>query len=101
MSNIYYNPEDFGLKIVAEIEAGEPWSYDGVVVWRHTNTERLYGGYDSTCSCYSPFEGVEGTSDLTPITDVADLDSLLGQTYFRPDARAVLDFKTKVRTALR
>ena len=106
MSNIYYNPEDYELAIIAEVEAGEPYSYDGVVIWRDANGW-LFGGTDSTCSCYSPFDGIDSTGKLTridsPATALRLLDAKWGDNDygFSPTAAQRADFRAKVKAALR
>lgn len=56
MSNPYYNPEEFGLTIITDFETEEPcWSFSTVVVWRDEDNH-YWLGYDSGCSCPSPFE---------------------------------------------
>lgn len=56
MSNIYYNPEAFGLEIVGEIEwDDEPYTFNMTVVWKERRG-RYWIASDSGCSCPSPFE---------------------------------------------
>ena len=44
----YYYPEKFDLVPVGEIEMSEPcYSFDTVVVWRHTPTGDVYTARDS------------------------------------------------------
>ena len=48
MPNVYYNPEKFDLVPVGEIEMYEPnYSFDTIVVWRHTPTGDLYWARDA------------------------------------------------------
>lgn len=55
--DIYYNPEKFGLKTVAEIEwSDESYQFDTTCVWVHPETGRWFVESDSGCSCPSPFE---------------------------------------------
>jgi len=56
MSNIYYNPEDFGLTIFGMVEQDLSYSFDMFVIWRNNDTDTLYYKTDSGCSCPSPFE---------------------------------------------
>lgn len=66
MSNIYSEPEKFGLEIVGEIEDEPDYSFDMFVVWKD-NKGSLYYGQDSGCSCPSPFENIESVSELEKI----------------------------------
>lgn len=67
MSNIYYNPEKFGLRIIGEIEKEPEYDFDMLVVWQH-NDGRLFYGQDSGCSCPSPFEDYGSLEELDEIT---------------------------------
>ncbi len=70
--NIYYSPEEYGLEVVFEKEAGRDYDFDMFVVWRDPDTGQLYWGEDAGCSCPSPFEGY-GYDDLR----TGDVDDLL------------------------
>jgi hypothetical protein len=59
MSNVYYNPEDFGLEVVGSVDVGEMYEFDMFVVFRETATGRIGYATDSGCSCPSPFEDTE------------------------------------------
>jgi hypothetical protein len=55
--NIYYSPEKFGLRVVAEIEYSDRnYQFDTRVVWKEINGEKLFTMRDSGCSCPTPFE---------------------------------------------
>src|SRR5690242_7877071 len=97
----YYEPESYGLTIVAQIDTSESYSFDMVVVWRD-HYGRLWGAHDSGCSCPTPFESVKYPSDMSPIRAVGDLAPLLNQIseYSGPRAGDVLDFAAKVKAAL-
>lgn len=66
--NVYYHPERYGLRSVAEFELSEPsYSFDTLAVWK--GDKGLYLATDSGCSCPSPFENYNGIEDLTgPLT---------------------------------
>lgn len=58
MTSIYYTPEEFGLRTIAEIELSSgSWEFDLVVVWRDAEGRWLVAD-DSGCSCPTPFEAV-------------------------------------------
>lgn len=60
MSNLYYNPEEFGLEIVDELEDPQAdYSFNKIVVWKHKETKKLFWASDSGCSCPSPFENYQ------------------------------------------
>jgi hypothetical protein len=101
MPNVYYDPEKFDLTVVGDIEMYEPdYSFDTLVVWRHTKTDELYWARDSGCSCPTPFEDFRGLADLTKITSVTmdDFTREVKECYKQDDARALL---RKVRKAMR
>lgn len=65
MSNVYYNPEDQGLEQVAQIYYSDGgYCFDYRVIWRHTETGKLYTARDSGCSCPSPFEDYHSVESL-------------------------------------
>lgn len=53
--NIYYDPENFGLEIVASEDRGYTYEFDMVVVWKNKQGD-LFWASDSGCSCPTPFE---------------------------------------------
>lgn len=62
--DVYYQPEKFGLSIVAEDDQGGSYEFDKFVVWADVN-RNYYWATDSGCSCPSPFEDYTSVSDLT------------------------------------
>lgn len=57
MANPYYNPEEMGLEIVAQIDYSDgSCQFDYRIVWRHKETGKLFTARDSGCSCPTPFE---------------------------------------------
>lgn len=56
-TNIYYNPEKFGLTVVGEAEAGGGYEFDTFVVWRTEAGDYLWAE-DAGCSCPTPFNDV-------------------------------------------
>lgn len=66
MLNMYTQPEDFGLKIIGEVEWEKYYAYDKTVIFKDVSTGQLYIGEDEGCSCPSPFQD-KGRIDLTPV----------------------------------
>jgi hypothetical protein len=63
--DVYSSPENYGLKIVGEIEWTDGcYQFDRTVLWV-TEDGTLYWGNDSGCSCPSPFEGYKSFDQLT------------------------------------
>ena len=63
--SVYYSPEDLGLESIASLDLdNEPYQFDIVAVWRHTETGRVYWATDSGCSCPSPFENFNKLEDF-------------------------------------
>lgn len=63
--DVYYQPEAFGLQVVAQLDLSIPdYSFDVVVVWEHKESGVLYWAHDSGCSCPSPFEEYQCLEDL-------------------------------------
>lgn len=73
--NVYYQPEKFGLKVLAEMEFGEPnYSFDTRVLWLHEESGVLYTARDSGCSCPTPFELFDSIEKLERV-DFASIES--------------------------
>ena len=67
MSNIYYNPEDFGLKVFAETSnTALDHEFSRFVVWVD-KAGTLFYAEDSGCSCPEPFEDIAGIEELGTI----------------------------------
>lgn len=72
-SDVYYQPEAFGLTPELEVELSEPdYSFDILMVWRDEDSELWYAT-DSGCSCPSPFEDYTSKDKLTKF----DLDEVV------------------------
>lgn len=64
MSNIYYNPEAYGLETVGEVEWGDGcYSFDLTVIWKDAEGV-YYWESDSGCSCPTPFESFSSAQEL-------------------------------------
>lgn len=73
MGNIFYNPEDFGLEMVGEIERSDGcYQFDTVAVWKQSRG-KYWIGQDSGCSCPSPFEDITDINELDGPYDKAGL----------------------------
>jgi hypothetical protein len=70
--NPYYNPQECGLEIVAEIDFDDDYGFDKVVVWK-TLKGKFVWACDSGCSCPCPFEDYH---------DMASLEKLTNWKYF-------------------
>lgn len=68
MSNVYYSPEDFGLTVIDELSEDEPYQFDILVAWRHTDGT-VYWQQDSGCSCPTPFENYGSLAELYKLSD--------------------------------
>jgi hypothetical protein len=93
VSNIYYEPEKFGLTILKSHDIAGSYQFDMIVVWR-TDDGRFLVGQDSGCSCPSPFEdtGVRDLKEVESQADVADFArSRWGDSYYSWEGRTVED----------
>jgi hypothetical protein len=57
----------------------EDYEWSITVVWKDTNTGKLYLGDDSGCSCYGPWEDVHSLSDLVQITNIEEIRPYVNQ----------------------
>ena len=102
--SITYNPEAFGVTIVAELEAGGGYDFDTVLVVKTQCCDKVYAAHDSGCSCPTPFEDHKFPSDFTEIRNLDDLLPLIAQQSNyegNPPLTEKLDFLNKVRAELR
>lgn len=68
-SNVYYDPEDFDLKIVATHEfSGGVYEFDTRVIWE-TKDGRFLTARSSGCSCPCPFEEYSKVEDLEDFSE--------------------------------
>lgn len=97
--NPYYNPEKFGLEIVAELNPFLSYEFDMVIVWKDKEGN-LYWAADAGCSCPTPFE--EYTSiELLNKFNYDDIEAeVKSRTYGSTDAEK-RDFLNKVREFVR
>lgn len=70
-NNYYYNPESFGLEILGQVDPGEPYRFDIVLLLRRTADGKLFWDDDSGCSCPIPFEDRDLTY-LNPLPETMD-----------------------------
>lgn len=74
MSDIYFHPDKYGLKPVAEIDYSDGnYQFDLRVVWKRLLDDTLLTARDSGCSCPSPFESTE--LDQLEIMNLGDLEA--------------------------
>lgn len=67
--NPYYSPEKCGLEIFDQIDTGECYEFDMLVIWIKQDDKTLWYDYDSGCSCPCPFDNDDNGHDLKQITD--------------------------------
>lgn len=66
-SELYYDPQKLGFKLLAEIDYSDGnYCFDLLCVWQDLKTGELKWARDSGCSCPSPFDE----------TDIKDLNTL-------------------------
>lgn len=73
--NVYYNPEKWGLAVVAEIEYSDrDFVFDTRVVWQAVDQPVYYTARSSGCSCPTPFEEFGSLAELDRL-DIKALES--------------------------
>jgi hypothetical protein len=99
--NVYYNPEQYGLKVVMEFDDPDAsYSFDKFVIWMRISDGEIFYGQDSGCSCPSPFENVSGVESLSRLGDMKSFrDEFIswGKSYF--DAWTLASAVEKVEVA--
>lgn len=112
MANIYYDPEKYGLTLVAEADFAGAYEFSTHLVFRKQDGSLGYV-FDSGCSCPTPFEDTD-VDDLKPVSDLNELaawvraeeeyefDADEDNEYRRGPAEQLLgEFLDKVREAQR
>ncbi len=102
MSNIYYNPEDFGLEIVAQIEYSDScYQFDTRVVWKVKGKKIFYTMRDSGCSCPTPFEdyNLSNIEKMSLVSLRIEVNSELSNEYKNITPEQAQEFLYKVRSA--
>ncbi|MGY1436665.1 DUF7574 domain-containing protein [Streptomyces reniochalinae] len=64
--SIYYAPEDFGGKILGDVDTIGGYEFNMIAVFQRTEDGALFFDTDSGCSCFSPFEDSRW-ENMTPI----------------------------------
>lgn len=64
--SISYQPEQFGVKEIAEFDLSDGcYQFDYVTIWQSLEEKRaFYIGTDAGCSCPAPYEDVRSLEDL-------------------------------------
>jgi hypothetical protein len=103
MANIFYNPEKFGLKLVASEDfCSHDFEFDIIAVWRDVKSNKFYYASDSGCSCPIPFERYDGIRALNPLNKRTWSEfSRFVETYNKSDdgvsAHSRFDFLARVK----
>ena len=92
--NPYYNPELFGLEIVAELNPFLSYEFDMVVVWKDKEGN-LFWAADAGCSCPTPFEDYTSVELLNKF-NYEDIKQAVKERY-GPSEAEKRDFLRKVR----
>lgn len=67
-NNPYYYPDQCGLEIFENIDTGESYEFDMIVIWRKLDDNTMWWDVDSGCSCPVPFDDGDDRHDLKQIT---------------------------------
>lgn len=61
--NLYSNPGDYGLTLIADVDFGESYDFDIFALFRNDDGA-WFMAHDSGCSCPSPFEDYHSADDI-------------------------------------
>jgi hypothetical protein len=101
MPDVYYNPENYGLQIIGDVDwmQGESYEYWLSVVWVDEDGQ-LYYDSDSGCSCYTPFDEVQ-KDDLTKVNFFELVDIIRGEqmNHSQPEQyeEEIVELFTRIR----
>lgn len=104
MSNVYSNPEAFGLKPVAEIDYSSGfYEFDIRVVWLQEATGLYFTARDSGCSCPVPFENIHGLPELDRLDMAALVEEVRkgGDEWRTVTPGKAMDFLAAVQAAMK
>lgn len=102
MSNIYYNPQEFGLTVVGEIDDAGSYEFNTIVVW--TDGNKFYWAHDSGCSCPTPFEDFDSSKSEIKVPELKEsglnefIDDVMGMNLPLAERQSFID---KVKKLLR
>ena len=100
-SPFYYDPDKMNLEIIEEIDCGGGYEFDKVVVWRNKHNNELRWGWDSGCSCPSPFETITNWNELNKLPDTMEqLRNHVTHSQYKDFGTEGLDFICKVERLL-
>lgn len=104
MNNVYYNPEECGLKIVGSLdEADLSYEFNTLIVLESNQNGKLYWATSSGCSCPTPFEEYHFRNDdehNLSVLNEETLDNFLSAVKsfpISPDEKQSLIRKVKYR----
>jgi hypothetical protein len=82
MSNIYSDPNDFGLTIVKSHDTVGGYGFNQIVVfrWNRWGLVKHFVAHDKGCSCPSPFENIK-LPDLREVRVLADVDAFAREKW--------------------
>lgn len=104
-ANVYSEPENCGLKIVAAVEADMSYEFDIMVCFQCVKTGSLWLAHDSGCSCPIPFEDVKSFASFSPLREERAIERFVDQytksDYVEYKPAEVAEFRRKCRAALR
>lgn len=82
MSNVYYNPEKWGLTVVAQIDySSGSYEFDYRVVWRDEEGN-FFTARSAGCSCPMPFEEFASKAELERCTAESLIAEVNGDHYY-------------------
>lgn len=95
---IYCNPEEHGIEVVAELMTAD-YSWD--ICWVIRKEGQLYAANDSGCSCFGPFDGITEMDDsFIHLTRLDQIDPMIDYVSGVTQSER-LDFRNEVRKALK
>ncbi|AHH98216.1 DUF7574 domain-containing protein [Kutzneria albida] len=82
MSNIYSDPDHFGLSIVKSHNASPAYQFNTIAVFRWDGWEpvRYFVAHDSGNSCFPPFEDIK-LPHLIAVHTLADVDKFAREKW--------------------
>jgi hypothetical protein len=92
MNNVYYNPENFGLKVIGQYDfSSGSYEFDTRIFWADENGA-VYTARDAGCSCPTPFEGYRSVAELERINDIKQFKAefqkeMEDRSYYDGDSR--------------
>lgn len=87
---------DTEVSVIGDLDTGEMYEFDQVLIIRDPNNGKVYAGHDSGGSIHEPFEDFEDFSDWTPINSKNEAIDFAKRNLYHMDANDTQDLMSEL-----